>query len=355
MNEFLMFVSDCDLAVPSSTDCEKRHLEQLFIAIDQGQREKEEYNNKRSLSRQEFMQMLVHIAVVRYMIPSKKGYPPIHTDVSRALAALLQEHLPRHLDPAALQLSNEFRVAYLYLPETDETLCRHGETLRNLFAVYADAGLPGAAGGKELNSATLLCFEEWLLLCGHLELLDYDFTMREATLCFMWSKMRIANESEAKERRKLHNMRFEDFLEAIVRLATMKCVPTDDEVEQGGFDDGGQMLLTLRSNPAEDYAFRSKRPAVWNMPLRQPIWRCVHHLICFFARIIELRVHGVNAYGNDLQLKRREVLAFKRHQTHGLDERGHEAMSVSAGGAKSTEQPLRHSCRPPSFRRVSRE
>jgi len=33
---------------------------------------------------------------------------------------------------------------------------------------------------------------------------------------------------------------------AIVRLATMKCVPTDDEVEQGGFDDGGagQMLLT---------------------------------------------------------------------------------------------------------------
>ena len=41
----------------------------------------------------------------------------------------------------------------------------------------------------------------------------YIYASGEATLCFMWSKMRIANESEAKERRKLHNMRFEDFLE----------------------------------------------------------------------------------------------------------------------------------------------
>ena len=29
------------------------------------------------------------------------------------------------------------------------------------------------------------------------------------------------------------------------------------------------MLLTLRSNPAEDYAFRSKRPAVRGTELRQ--------------------------------------------------------------------------------------
>lgn len=144
----------------------------------------------------------------------------------------------------------------------------------------------------------------------------------EATLCFMWSKMRVADESDAKERRKLANMRFEDFMEAIVRMATMKCVPTDEEVEQAGFDDGGQLLLALRSNPSEDKAFRSVRPAVWNMPLRQPIWRCAHHLLCFFARIIELRVHGVNVYSHNLKLSQREVTNFKKNQKIGVDERG---------------------------------
>ena len=94
------------------------------------------------------------------------------------------------------------------------------------------------------------------------------------------------------------------------------------------------------------------------MPLRQPIWRCVHHLICFFARIVELRVHGVNVYGNDLRLKRREVLAFKWHQTHGLDERGHyghEAMSASAGGAKSSRSGTAAARKERAVRRISRE
>ena len=137
----------------------------------------------------------------------------------------------------------------------------------------------------------------------------------------MWSKLRVANESDRRERRRMTNLSFTDFVEAIVRVATMKTVPTDEEVADGGFDDGGQMLLLLRSLPAQDRAFRKNRPAEWNMPLRQPIWRCVHHLITFLIRIVEFRVHGSTMAG-DLVLSRREVIEFKRFQSTGVDERG---------------------------------
>ena len=61
----------------------------------------------------------------------------------------------------------------------------------------------------------------------HTELIDGEFTTREATLAFMWSRLRVANESDPRERRRMTNLRFEDFCEALVRIATMKCVPTD--------------------------------------------------------------------------------------------------------------------------------
>ena len=173
MNEFISMVNDNELSVPGSTHCEKRNLEQLFIAIDSGQKEKENYNLKRALSRQEFMQIIVHIAVYRYILPLRKGAEPIHTDVSRAVEELLTKHLPPRLDPAMMQVSNEFRSKYLYLPETDAVLRYHIETLRNLFAVYADSASSG-----QLSSATLLSFEEWVTLCNHLEIIDGDFTMR---------------------------------------------------------------------------------------------------------------------------------------------------------------------------------
>ena len=329
MNEYISLLNDCELSVPHSLECEKGHLEQLFIAIDAGQDKKEEFNAKRALSRQEFLQMLVHISVRRWVRPRKQGTPPLLTDVAEALRTLLVEHLPPRLNAAALQVSNEFRLAYLYLPETDATLAYHLHTLQSLFVVYADMEHAHTGSGA-LASATLLSFDEWLLFCHHLELIDYDFTMREATLCFTWSKLRVANESDPKARRRMTNLRFEDFMEAIVRIATMKCVPTDAEVEAGGFDDGGQMLLALRSSPAEDRAFRASRPAEWNMPLRQPIWRCVHHLIAFMARVVAQRVHGSTSTGAlKPELSRREVAAFKAHGlSKGVDERGRETAAA---------------------------
>ena len=93
------------------------------------------------------------------------------------------------------------------------------------------------------------------------------------------------------------------------------------------------MLMALRATPTLDRAFRSSRPSLWYSPLRQPVWRCVHHLICLLVRTVESSVHGTS-YGGDLVLNRREVAAFKSQQGQGgRDERGQEVGKAQRRGA----------------------
>jgi len=129
-NEFNMLCVECDLAVPGSTDCAKQHLEQIFISVDAGQKTKEDFNKKHALSRQEFLQCVVRIAIHRYVKPRKRGEAPIHTDVADAIHELLKVHIEPRLDPAALQNSNDFRLQFVYTRETEEVLSDHYETLQ---------------------------------------------------------------------------------------------------------------------------------------------------------------------------------------------------------------------------------
>jgi hypothetical protein len=224
INEFNTFIIECELAVPDSTDCAKPHLEQIFIAVDSGQKIKESFNSKHALSRQEFLQVLVRIAAARYIKPRKRGLPPLHSDLSLAIRELVTNVIAPRVDPAALQVSNDFRSQMVYIRETDEVLSAFMETLELLYAIYSD-------GKHDLKDVTAdskkLGIEEWLSLCDDLELIDDEFTLREARLCFLWSRMRVADESDAAQRRAMCNLRIEDFYECLVRLATMKRPSSD--------------------------------------------------------------------------------------------------------------------------------
>jgi len=224
INEFNTFIIECELAVPDSTDCAKPHLEQIFIAVDSGQKIKESFNSKHALSRQEFLQVLVRIAAARYIKPRKRGLPPLHSDLSLAIRELVTNVIAPRVDPAALQVSNDFRSQMVYIRETDEVLSAFMETLELLYAIYSD----GKHDLKDVSAdSKKLGIEEWLSLCDDLELIDDEFTLREARLCFLWSRMRVADESDAAQRRAMCNLRIEDFYECLVRLATMKRPSSD--------------------------------------------------------------------------------------------------------------------------------
>jgi hypothetical protein len=55
-------------------------------------------------------------------------------------------------------------------------------------------------------------------------LVDRDLTLREVTLCFVWSRMLVAD--EVGNFRKLETLTFVDFVEAVCRLADYLKLPT---------------------------------------------------------------------------------------------------------------------------------
>jgi hypothetical protein len=235
---------------------------------------KEAFNAKRTLSRQEFLQVLVRIAVVRYMKQGAKGNLGVMR-VADAVRMLLAEQIQAHLEPAALQVSNAFRVGCVYTPEVDAVLREHHETVHALYAVYACGG---SNKGDVLNDDALMSHEEWVHMCHDLQLIDTEFTHRECTLCFVWSRIRVCNEADTHQRKRIVNLLFEDFLEALTRLCTMKCLPTDDEVDECGFEDGGQSAFRMiDSMAAPPYLLSLSRSLVLSLS-RSPYYESAQPL-----------------------------------------------------------------------------
>ena len=111
------------------------------------------------------------------------------------------------------------------------------------------------------------------------------------------------------------HLEFEDFLEAIVRLSTMTGWPTDAEIKRAGYTDAGEYLLSLQPFPAVYERFVAEHAAAWDEEPRQPIERCVDHLISWVVRVVEEAVYGAGGCisgGKDLRLTDKEVATFRR-------------------------------------------
>ena len=67
----------------------------------------------------------------------------------------------------------------------------------------------------------------------------------DARLIFLWSRIRGCDDYSDRAERQMRTLMFEDFLEAIVRVAALVALPTDEEINESGAADAGQYLLTL--------------------------------------------------------------------------------------------------------------
>merc|ERR1711871_81127 len=85
----------------------------------------------------------------------------------------------------AFQDSNEFRRTACYHYETDDILTEHLNSMKAIFEGYANSSAPSSA----LN--VLVSVEEWIQLLTDTEIIDgIEFNLREATLAFVWSRIR---------------------------------------------------------------------------------------------------------------------------------------------------------------------
>ncbi len=247
---FQRFVEDCKLTEKGSRHCSKAHVDQLFLMVNTKERPKggtkrshgggvgaapagkgaagaagggmvdeeddpadEDLGPARALDRQEWMQCLVRLAIMRYVCTRRIA------DVSTAVGVLFDKDIKPNLGGAALQDSNDFRQQACYNEETDAVLLEHLPSLRALFR--AATKLDGF-DSADRQASSLLSFPEWTRFVKALELIDAEFTAREASLAFTWSRMRVVDEGAKKSKAKLESLSFEDFFEALVHVATMK-------------------------------------------------------------------------------------------------------------------------------------
>jgi len=84
----------------------------------------------------------------------------------------------------------------------------------------------GEAGSTKLS---LIGFEH---LLADSNLIDADFSRRDAALCFVWAQGIVTD--EIARRRALLGLSFVDFFEALARVTTMKPLPTAHLVEASG-------------------------------------------------------------------------------------------------------------------------
>ena len=203
-------------------------LDRLFIAVDGATaRANGGMSNKRdkSLERTEFLHCLVRLAVAKYVNPG------FMTDVSEAVERLCSADIAPKLG-IELQDPNTFRRDLCYTEEVDNVLRRHEPSLKLLFGVLAKR--PTKKENKSLG--LLLSLGDWKVAVRRLELIGVDFAERDATRCFVFSRMCVIDGSSERGRLKEGSLPFEGFLEALCRVALLKALPTDEEMVENGFN-----------------------------------------------------------------------------------------------------------------------
>ena len=131
---------------------------------------------------------------------------------------------------------------------------------------------------------------------------------------------------------------FEDFAEALIRLATLIALPTDEDLTQVGAEDAGVYLIALQSHaPSQFRAFlRERRSTLTGRP-RQAAWRCVDHLLLYAARLIEqnsLSEHGGSRTPLVVTLEQASDFAARRARGEELRIDA-EGLGLSAQGKSS--------------------
>jgi len=217
LHGYSRFVADCQLADPNSVRCKKSHLDNLFIAVTTqvNKSNLSLYNKRTGLNYQEWLRVLVRLAVKRHLAPGQEAA----TSAADALAMLFRDDLSPRLPAAATHDSNRFREEHCYTEQTDLVLRSFEPSLRLLFRTYSALVTDGTATVEKTFRTDDLNFEQWTRFNEHFALRDTRYTFKEVSLAFSWSRMVVVDEASVEARHRLTHLSFEDFLEALVRAA----------------------------------------------------------------------------------------------------------------------------------------
>lgn len=259
MNAFGEFCDVADITDTTSKLCKPKDLQTVFIATnveDDKSTAESKVNHDRSLHRFEFLEALIRIAINAFI---KTGEM---THVADAVERLLKDKVLAHMDPGSQACHDRdlWRRQRLYTEECDLVLREFQAELHRVFNWYV--------GTKVASSqrATRLTIKNFLNMLEQLGLLNDDFTQREATLCFTWSRMLVGDELLSRD--KYITITFTDFLEVMGRCADMVSLPTTGDMARVGAGNCYEYYELCKSNGIQPV----RRPSgTWSVPPTRPL------------------------------------------------------------------------------------
>ena len=189
---YFQFTSDCALEGSDGIGMTRMQLEDIWRTVnaeDFTTRKSDRHNHRRYLTRQEWLQVLIRIAVAKHVrVDPISGFP--RGNVAQAVDKLLYVNVLGKLPRGSLHNANAFRKAHCYIEGVDRVLKEHMATLKALFAVYAS--LDAAPDAEhELADRQRLNVGEWLKCVHDVGLLEMGLVdVPMALQAFQWSRIR---------------------------------------------------------------------------------------------------------------------------------------------------------------------
>lgn len=250
-----------------------------------------------ALNRMETLQCLVRIADLVFLRTGEVG------TLTQACDKLLSENVARvvakdfRFSTRPNLYGNAFRKLNCYEKGTSDAILENMSTLKSIFNQYCYSDKDGV--DNELR--TSMSFEEYNVFVRDFDICDHLFTPRDATLAFVWARLRVIDDGKSKRgRARLTNLSFECFFEVLCRIAMMKVLPTDMELGYAEQEDAANFFASLaaESSPTNDVLrkWRDEHRETWDVDWededydpRQPCNRA-------FAHLLELLVYTVESF-----------------------------------------------------------
>ena len=282
LRAFLAFCSDCNLiSKRPSSHCREADLIHMFLTFATGAPDaQQQQQEEQSLGRAGFFTALVRVAIHRYVIDGDVR------NVAEALSRLLRLDILACVGEDKLQMPNDFRRRHAYTEAVCEELSRRKGWLKRCFEYGASL--------EPVTSARVISLVQWVELIEQLDLLGPDVSEREAVLCFSWSRTCYAEPQVSL--RNAQGVRwnttavlketclpFEGFLEALCRIAALKVLPNDDEIDYRGDRDAAEFLNSVGQQRLGELL--AERSVAWGARLspEQPMARCLYHVVSIMA------------------------------------------------------------------------
>ena len=215
--DFTTFAKKCELFKDEDSDDAFviRDLDDIWITVNcHVGNEAVDEHHVRYLSRFEFMEALVRIAIRKYDKMSPRT----------AVQVILNNHIIPHFKDFD---SNQFRKAHLYLGETHDIFEKYISSLRLAFDAFSacdqSCNVPGSRASMNENE-----FME-MLSCG--QVIGPNFSRNDARTAFVFSQSTIIDEFKRSRRASIRDdhrtLSFEEMLEALARVAQTIALGTD--------------------------------------------------------------------------------------------------------------------------------